>query len=84
MAAVEGIARSWQCQSIHLHADADSVNGEIPQRLYINLGYEMLPDGKQDISWMGNGGGVEGPATSLSSSVFVIEGVPLLYLQKQL
>jgi GNAT superfamily N-acetyltransferase len=79
MAAVEGIARSWQCESIHLHADADSVAGLVPQRLYINLGYEMLQDDKQDISWMG----AAGPAT-LSSSVFVIEGVPLLYLQKQL
>jgi GNAT superfamily N-acetyltransferase len=85
MAAVEGIARCWQCQSIHLHADADSVAGKIPQRLYMNLGYEMLPDCQQDIAWMGGvGDGVEGPATSLSSSVFVIEGVPLLYLQKQL
>lgn len=82
MAAVEGVARSWQCESIHLHADADSVNGLIPQRLYINLGYEMLSDDKQNISWMG-GSASEGPAT-LSSSVFVIEGVPLLYLQKQL
>jgi hypothetical protein len=36
----------------------------------------MLKDEKQDLSWMG-------PA-ALSSSVFVIEGVPLLYLQKQL
>jgi GNAT superfamily N-acetyltransferase len=85
MAAVEGIARSWQCESVHLHADADSVNGLVPQRLYINLGYEMLKDEKQDISWMGSlsGSMSEGPAT-LSSSVFVIEGVPLLYLQKQL
>lgn len=78
MATVEGVVRRWDCQSIHLHADADNVSGMVPQRLYQTLGYEFGTDDKQqpDLAWMG-------PAT-LSSSVYVIDGVPLLYLQKQL
>lgn len=76
MAGVEGVVRSWKCESVHLHADADSISGMVPQRLYETLGYEMLRDDKQDLSWMG--------PVNLSSSVFVIDGVPLLYLVKTL
>jgi GNAT superfamily N-acetyltransferase len=76
MAAVDGVGRSWNCTSIHLHADANSVSGRVPQRLYESLGYEKLADDRLDFSWMG--------PEALSSSVFLIEGVPLLYLRKLL
>ena len=83
--AVEGIARTkWECESIHLHCDADGVSGKIPQRLYLSLGYKPdttnAADGKTgDLSWMMNGG-----AVNYASSVYFVEGVPLLYLSKKL
>jgi len=71
--------------SMHLHCDANSVSGKGPQALYKKCGYEeaFVMQGSSndvirggDFSWLG-------PET-LSSSVVVIDGVPLLYLRKNL
>jgi len=76
VSACESVARSslWKCQSIHLHCDADSVSGHIPQKLYESMGYQRVPDPNPDYAWM----------PMMSSSVYVIDGVPLLYLRKKL
>lgn len=77
MAATEGIARSWGCDCIYLHADADSRSGKIPQSLYKGLGYEVVTDDEAEFSWMSNG-------FNPLSSIRMIEGVPLLCLCKRL
>ncbi|CAB9527642.1 Acetyltransferase (GNAT) family [Seminavis robusta] len=75
MAAAEGTARSWGCTKIHLHCDADTVAGKVPQRLYQNLGYEMVEDPNAPFAWMG---------TELSNKIYMIQGVALLYMRKEL
>jgi len=73
VAATEGIAREWSCESIHLHCDADTVAGRVSQSLYGSLGY--LPLGSLESKrW----------PSDKTDSIFDVEGVPLLYLQKQL
>jgi ribosomal protein S18 acetylase RimI-like enzyme len=82
--AAEGLARcSWKCQAIHLHCDADGVSGNIPQRLYLSMGYETTTNTtpSEDISWMME---FSGNAIDYTNSVYFIEGVPLLYLRKNL
>jgi len=95
LAAAEGVVKSpaWRQEgqapgkneranrlSIHLHCDASSVSGRIPQALYKSVGYEetfvMRSCTDEEFSWMG--------PEALSSSVVMIEGVPLLYLRKLL
>lgn len=79
VAAAEGVARSWGSKSIHLHCDADPTRGRVAQRLYLGLGYEPLAE--TNPKWAVEG--EQGP-NPVDSSVFVIDGVPLLYLKKQL
>jgi ribosomal protein S18 acetylase RimI-like enzyme len=74
--ASEGMARKWGSRSIHLHCDADTVSGHIPQRLYQSMGYHKVADEKAEYSWMGS--------AILSTSVYLVDGVPLLYLRKEL
>jgi ribosomal protein S18 acetylase RimI-like enzyme len=71
VAACEGVAASWRCTSIHLHCDADQTAGQIAQKLYTGMGYQTLRNEK--FSWM-----------DATSSVFSVQGVPLLYLRKDL
>lgn len=75
LAAADGMARRWNCRSVHLHCDASITTA---QRLYKSVGYRELEESSTtpEFSWMG-------PAT-FTSSVFIVEGVPLLYLQKKL
>lgn len=80
--AAEGVARTWGTSSIHLHCDADSVSGKVSQNLYDGQGYRKL-QGETQYEWMNGTDGAVGPSP-LTSSVFVIEGVPLLYLKKDL
>lgn len=87
VAAAEGLAQhNWQCQSIHLHCDADTVRGRVPQILYTSLGYEPglgtegTADDEEKLSWIMQ----EPDAASYSSSVHIIDGVPLLYMRKEL
>jgi len=76
VAAAEGLANhSWQCTSVHLHCDADPEDGRIPQRLYQSMDYQMLP-ADAALQWI--------PDTKVSSSIVMVEGVPLLYLRKDL
>lgn len=78
MMAVEGLAKKWGCTSISLHVDSDSVSGRIPQRLYERLGYEPVIDTSVDqkFDWMG--------PDILKSGLYIVEGVPLLFLRKGL
>jgi hypothetical protein len=79
MKAVEGLARSWGCTSISLHVDADPTSGEIAQALYKSLGYQPVSSDatKDKFDWVD-------PAFQLRSSIYMIDGVALLFLRKSL
>ena len=74
--ACEGIARRWGTVSIHLHCDASY---RVPQKLYRSLGYqpELATNTASEYSWMSNN-------DFCQSSIYVIDGVPLLYMCKKL
>ncbi len=79
MAALEGIARRWGCDDIRLHVDADEVSGKVARGLYWSLGYEAVPDrgnGTVGYEWMG--------PSMANRGLYLVEGVPLLYLRKSL
>lgn len=78
MKAAEGLARSWQCKSIYLHVDADSLTGKVPQELYRGLGYEPVVDeqSQRKYEWMG--------PELVNRGLYVIDNVPLLFLRKDL
>lgn len=86
MAALEGIARMWGCSDVRLHVDADENSGKIAQGLYRKLGYIGVPDrgstrnrsgdGRVGYEWMGPGMANEG--------LYMVEGMPLLYMRKVL
>ena len=78
MSAVEGIAKQWGCTSISLHVDADSVTGEIPQRLYQQMGYQpvVMDSVVHKFDWMG--------PEILKSGLYMVDGVPLVFLRKPL
>lgn len=79
MAALEGIARRWGCDDIRLHVDADEVTGKVARGLYWSLGYEAVPDrGNNQVGyeWMG--------PSMANRGLYLVEGVPLLYLRKSL
>ena len=81
MAATEGIAKTWGCKFIFLHADADIRSGRIPQRLYESLGYEVVTgNGKDDYTWAGPS------STTLNqfSAIRMIDGTALLCYSKKL
>jgi len=82
MAATEGIAKSWNCRSIYLHADADYRSGKTAQSLYKGIGYEIVVDDDQnaEYAWMTKGSTTSNPF----SSIRIIEGVPLLCFNKRL
>ena len=79
MAALEGIARRWGCDDIRLHVDADEVSGKVARGLYWSIGYEAVPDrgnSKVGYDWMG--------PSMANQGLYLVEGVPLLYLRKSL
>ena len=93
MAAAEGLARDWTRQRrlngddgrpplICLHVDADSRSGRAAQGLYKALGYQGVPDDR-----MGGAGGkfawMEG-ADMLSTGLYMVQDIPLLYMTKEL
>lgn len=73
MGAAEGVARTWGCTRIHLHCDANSVSGKVPQNLYKSFGYEMVEDQNSPYAWMGS---------EFSKKIYMIQGVALLYFRK--
>jgi GNAT superfamily N-acetyltransferase len=75
MAAVEGVARTWSCTQIHLHCDADTLSGKVPQSLYTGLGYEMVQDTESPFAWMGS---------QFSNNIYMVQGVALLFMRKKL
>ena len=78
MKAAEGLARSWGCTSISLHVNADQSNGNIAQRLYKSLGYTpvVANNSNDKYNWMG--------PELLQMGLYMIDGVPLLFLRKDL
>ena len=74
--ACEGLARCWRTAAINLHCDASY---RVPQKLYRSLGYrpESTSSTSSDYSWMSNN-------DVCQSSIYVIEGVPLLFMCKKL
>jgi GNAT superfamily N-acetyltransferase len=80
MAALEGIAKLWGCTDLRLHVDANEKSGSIAQQLYRSLGYVGVPDrgttksNRVGYEWMGPSMAHEG--------LYVVDGVPLLYLRK--
>ncbi|KAG7344096.1 acyl-CoA N-acyltransferase [Nitzschia inconspicua] len=80
MAACEGVAKTWNCQYIFLHADADIRSGRIPQRLYESLGYRIVTgQGKEEYSWAGTASGLD-----QFSSIRMVDGAALLCYSKKL
>jgi len=75
MMAAEGRARRWGCTAIHLHCDADTVGGKVPQNLYKGLGYEMVENENSPYSWMGS---------EFANNIYWIQGLALLYFRKVL
>ena len=79
MAVLEGIAVRWGCDDIRLHVDADEVSGKVARALYWSMGYEAVPDkghNKLGYEWMG--------PSMANQGLYLVEGVPLLYLRKSL
>ena len=86
MAALEGIAKTWGCNDVRLHVDADEKSGKVAQTLYRKLGYAGVPDrgssktkSKDDqlgYEWMG--------PSMASEGLYMVDGIPLLYMQKSL
>mmetsp|Transcript_26422 Transcript_26422/g.56189 ORF Transcript_26422/g.56189 Transcript_26422/m.56189 type:complete len:389 (+) Transcript_26422:63-1229(+) len=82
MAALEGIAKMWGCDDVRLHVDANEYSGRTARGLYWNLGYEGVPDrGTSKINqvgydWMG--------PSMANQGLYLVDGVPLLYLRKNL
>ena len=88
MAALEGIARIWQCEDVRLHVDASEVSGKAAQELYWSLGYICVPDrgakkrgGGDDknrvgFEWMG--------PSMANQGLYMVDGIPLLYLCKSM
>ena len=73
VAACEGVARHyWQCQYMYLHCDADTRgDGRVPQQLYEQRQY--LPAASAIAS-----------TAQQQDGLVVVDGVPLLYLRKDL
>ena len=80
MAALEGIAKLWGCTDVRLHVDANEQSGKIAQLLYGSLGYVGVPDrgttkaDRVGFEWMGPSMAHEG--------LYMVDGLPLLYLRK--
>ena len=91
MAACEGIARMWGCADVSLHVDANEYSGRVARELYSSLGYDGVPDDGRGGGRETNGSGVGavedygwmGPSM-LSRGLYIVDGVPLLYLRKSL
>ena len=95
MAAAEGLARDWIRERrrdggdtdnrppiVCLHVDADSRSGRAAQGLYKALGYVGVPDDR-----IGRRGGkfawMQG-ADMLSTGLYMVQDIPLLYMTKEL
>lgn len=83
MAAVEGIAKLWGCEDVSLHVDANEISGKIARGLYWSLGYEGVPDrgtsksNNVGYNWMD-------PSMMSNQGLYLVDGVPLLFLRKNL
>lgn len=91
MSILHGIAKkSWFYNECYLHVDADAKSGRSAQQLYRKLGYKVYykdEDSMNDpFTWMntigssdiGRGGG------SNFRGLYIVDGVPLLFLKKEL
>ncbi|KAL9185227.1 hypothetical protein ACHAXT_003004 [Thalassiosira profunda] len=82
MAALEGIGKLWGCDDVRLHVDAAEFSGRIARGLYWSLGYEGVPDrgtsAKDQVGygWM--------DSSMANQGLYLVDGVPLLYLRKSL
>lgn len=78
MYACEGLATSWGYQSISLHVDAAIGAGREAQGLYRGLAYKPVikSDYNSKVTWMG--------PEMINQGVFIVDGVPLIYLRKDL
>ncbi len=78
MAACHGIARLWGYESTFLHVDADFKSGRAAQQLYRKLGYKPFVDEtyNEQFAWMG--------IDSVNRGLYIVDGVPLLFLKKDL
>lgn len=74
VAATEGLAaRRTSCTSLHLHCDAQYSGA---QRLYQSMGYCVIP--KEETPFSFDGG------VAWKNSIYLIDGVALLYMRKEL
>jgi GNAT superfamily N-acetyltransferase len=79
--AAEGVARAWGRSSLHLHCHATT---PVPQALYRSLGYRPpCEDDKKNNAYAWTINAAE-PSVAWQSSIYLFEGVPLLYMCKSL
>jgi hypothetical protein len=76
----------WGCPDVSLHVDANEYSGGVARDLYKSLGYEGVPDGGSGASsenGTAGGYGWMGPYLA-NQGLYLVDGVPLLYLRKRL
>ena len=78
MSTCHGIAKKWGYKSVFLHVDADSNSGRAAQQLYRKLGYKpFVTDAyNEQFAWMG--------IDLKNRGLYIVDGVPLLFLKKDL
>lgn len=78
MSTCHGLARSWGYKSTFLHVDADYNAGRAAQQLYRKLGYKPVIDKtyNEKFAWMG--------IDSVNRGLYIVDGLPLLFLSKKL
>jgi GNAT superfamily N-acetyltransferase len=69
---------------VTLHCDANESSGQAPQQLYFKLGYEpIVEEGKATVKSNNRGNNIH-DNDSFRNAVYMVEGIPLLYLKKDL
>jgi hypothetical protein len=78
MSTCHGLARSWGFSTTYLHVDADANAGRAAQQLYRKLGYSPYVDKtfNEKFAWMG--------IDMMNRGLYIVDGVPLLFLKKDL
>jgi len=76
-------ARSMGYSTVTLHVDANPSSAKVAQAMYSNLGYQPIFWTSPNVQPILEGGG-DMENVGVSSAVYFIEGIPLLYLYKNI
>jgi len=83
MTVAEMKARSMGYSTVTLHVDANPSSAKVAQAMYSNLGYQPIFWTSANAQPILEGGG-DTENVGVSSAVYFIEGIPLLYLYKNI